>query len=337
MGTQIGGDFIGFSFGGVHSSTLGIVRVSDGSRYNENLLPTFQDKTVQVPGGDGMYYFGSYYTQRQFNISIAYDNLTEEDIKNIQKTFGNKKPQKLIFDETPYKYYWAKSTGTPNLKFICFSDPSKVTSEYIGEGRLYKGEGTLTFICYDPFGYSVSRYVEGINDEYLRNRDDWFNRSGLLAQGNTQFREGDYNTTIIQKDNVFGAGENGYIDVTIENNGDLETSCLITVTSKLKENNDAVFNPINLEIKKINLTNNQEETLMKIENLELVPGDSKIKINSKNNLIYGANYDFDTKNVYNQYIKFGDFFNLPVGTAKLRFYPDENTHVGIIKFHYKYY
>jgi hypothetical protein len=58
------GDYMGFTYNGKHSSELGIVRVSDGSRFNENLLPTMQDKTVQVPGGDGTYYFGSYYTQR---------------------------------------------------------------------------------------------------------------------------------------------------------------------------------------------------------------------------------------------------------------------------------
>ena len=51
-------DYIGFSFGTgkfdettgkeklIHSSELGIIRVSDGSRFSENLLPTIQDKTV---------------------------------------------------------------------------------------------------------------------------------------------------------------------------------------------------------------------------------------------------------------------------------------------------
>jgi hypothetical protein len=42
----LAGDYIGFTFNGVHSSSLGIVRVSDGSRFNENLLPTMQDKTI---------------------------------------------------------------------------------------------------------------------------------------------------------------------------------------------------------------------------------------------------------------------------------------------------
>ena len=50
-------DFTGFSFGGIHSSTLGIIRTSEGSRYNQNLFPNAQDKTVQVPDGEGTYYF----------------------------------------------------------------------------------------------------------------------------------------------------------------------------------------------------------------------------------------------------------------------------------------
>ena len=48
--SQYSSDYIGFTFNGVHSDTLGIKRTSEGSRFNENLLPTIQEKTVQVPG-----------------------------------------------------------------------------------------------------------------------------------------------------------------------------------------------------------------------------------------------------------------------------------------------
>ena len=136
-------DYIGFTYNGVHSSTLGIVRVSDGSRFNENLLPTIQDKTVQVPGGDGTYYFGSYYTQRQFSISFAFDSLTEEQVTKLKAHFGDKKIHDLVFDETPYKVYSAKVTGTATLKHIPFAE---------GEtNRVYKGEGAIQFTCYYPF------------------------------------------------------------------------------------------------------------------------------------------------------------------------------------------
>jgi hypothetical protein len=71
-------DFLAFSFNGKHSwDDFHIYRTSDGDRYNENLTPTLTDKTAEVPGGDGMYYFGTTHKQRDFNISFAFDSLTE--------------------------------------------------------------------------------------------------------------------------------------------------------------------------------------------------------------------------------------------------------------------
>ena len=137
------GDYMGFTYNNTHSSTLGIVRTSDGSRFNENLLPTIQDKTVQVPGGDGTYFFGSYYTQRQFSVSFAFDSLTEEQIGEIRRVFGDKQIHDLIFDERPYKVYSAKVTGTATIKYISFDEGDT--------NRLYKGEGTIQFTCYNPF------------------------------------------------------------------------------------------------------------------------------------------------------------------------------------------
>ena len=142
------GDYIGFTYNGVHSSDLGIVRTSDGSRFNENLLPTMQDKTVQVPGGDGTYYFGSYYTQRQFSVSFAFDTLTENELAGLKRHFGDKGIHDLIFDETPYKVWSAKVTGTATIKYIPFDEGDT--------HRLYKGEGSIQFTCYYPFARCYS-------------------------------------------------------------------------------------------------------------------------------------------------------------------------------------
>ena len=55
-------DYIAFSFKGLHSfEDFGIIRTSDGSRYNENLAPELQDKSADFPNGDGMMYFGTYH------------------------------------------------------------------------------------------------------------------------------------------------------------------------------------------------------------------------------------------------------------------------------------
>ena len=47
-------DFIGFTYNGKHSMRdFNIYRTSDGSRYNDNLVPSMTDKTADIPGGDG--------------------------------------------------------------------------------------------------------------------------------------------------------------------------------------------------------------------------------------------------------------------------------------------
>ena len=163
-------DYIGFTFNGIHSSELGIVRTSDGSRFNENLLPTIQDKTVQVPGGDGMYHFGSFYTQKQFTISYAFDALTEEQLTRMKNLFGDKKIHELIFDELPYKKYLVKVTGTASIKHIPFAE---------GEtNRVYKGEGSVQFTAYDPYARSVYKFLNQYTDS---NKDEWKGGSKMLS------------------------------------------------------------------------------------------------------------------------------------------------------------
>lgn len=167
-------DYIGFWFNGKHSSELGIVRTSEGSRFNENLLPTIQDKTVQIPGGDGAYYYGSFYTQKTFSISYAFDSLTEEQFAQLKNHFGDKKVHELIFDELPYKVYRAKVTGSASIKHIPFAE---------GEtNRIYKGEGSIQFTAFEPHARSRYKWL----DQYSNtNIAEWNGAAKLLeTQGN---------------------------------------------------------------------------------------------------------------------------------------------------------
>lgn len=45
--------FVGVTYGDVNLLKAGFYRVSDGSRYIENITPNLQDLTADVPGGDG--------------------------------------------------------------------------------------------------------------------------------------------------------------------------------------------------------------------------------------------------------------------------------------------
>lgn len=154
----IAGDFTGFKFGNRHSSDLGITRVSNGSRYSENLLPNLQDVSGQVPGGDGTYYWGSNYTQKPFSINFAFDDLTEQQFNDLKSWLGTKEIKQLIFDESEYKYYMAKVSAPPQINFICFEVEGK---------DIYKGEGTIQFVCYYPFAKSTQTF--GLNNGKVNN------------------------------------------------------------------------------------------------------------------------------------------------------------------------
>ena len=119
------GDFIGFTFDGFPNQDFGIVRVSDGDRYTEQLQPEIKDITAEVPGMNGEYYFGSTYGTKEFEINIAYDSITEEQFRKLKKVFSQKGIHELIFDERPYKKYLVKLTSPIELSFVCFDVPKR--------------------------------------------------------------------------------------------------------------------------------------------------------------------------------------------------------------------
>lgn len=220
------GDFTGFSFGDYYCGEgepptnghkkIGIIRVSSGDRYDENLHPEIKDKTAEVPGLNGEYYFGSDFGTKSIDIDIAFDSLTEKEFITLRRAFGTKDIKKLIFDERPYKYYMAKLESPIELSYICFDEPKKQvvgtavgderygvrivnrtttidpeTEEEVttiereriypyekldGTERIYKGEGKISLICHFPFAKSVFKELTTAQQE-----SDWAVSSGILS------------------------------------------------------------------------------------------------------------------------------------------------------------
>lgn len=183
------GDFLGFSFDGIHSSRLGITRVSDGSRYNESLTLEFEDKIIAIPGSDGNYFFGTLYRNKPITLSIAFDSMTESQFRQLGKLLSIKKPCRLVLDERPYKVYLAKIATPPQLNYICFDEYKKEIGEsrqgiriidrsgeepiweqvtpYIStdnKERIYKGEGTIEFVCTQPYAIEQFKTLDEYGD-----------------------------------------------------------------------------------------------------------------------------------------------------------------------------
>lgn len=294
------GDFIGFHFNGKHSSEMGIIRTSNGSRFDENLLPTMQDKTIVVPGGDGTYYFGSEFTQRQFNIPIATDELTEVQFRELRAWLGDKGIHGLWFDEAPYKEYSVKCTGTPQLKFLCFDKEEGV--------RVYKGEGTLTFTAYYPFARSRFKYLSEYEvetetvDYYPDNLNEWSAASNLLSS------KGEYDLVDYKTKN----------EIYLYNAGDIETDIKIYFsfhTANFRE-------PFSVKLYQQD-SNGTEITVgqLNFSKMELYGSTNenvRFCIDTKKNLVEGCNKEYKLSgHLYNEYIKSGEFFKIPLGESRL--------------------
>lgn len=351
MGIALKGDFIGFWIDDIHSSELGIIRTSDGSRFNENLLPTIQDKTVQVPGGDGFYYFGSYYTQRPFNIPIAFDNMEESQFRRLKQILGSKKMVKLVFDEAPYKYYSVKSTGTPTLKYICFDvevdnqggsvDDVYAQTSTAATKRVYKGEGTLSFVAYDPFGYAraVSIYTDNSlsdynlklpNNELITNKEDWV---FSIAEGDGEYQ---YPLPNAPQTGAFTTSSGVGELAGFHNSGDLPADYQIFCECPVGGTITIINSRIEIENGIEQLDPEASLALqLKTASEETQTG---FCFDSKTNCVYGWNKDtgkIDYDHIYNKYLIAARFDKLPVGSQTLWTFGVTTT--PIINIKYKYF
>lgn len=152
-------DFTGFYLDGVHSSTYGIIRTSDGDHYTEGLIPEFDDYDIELVGGDGDIYEGRRFKKTPFTIPIAFDHLTEKQLRELRQWVGGSELKEFRFDERPYKAYWVKLSARPEFEYICFME-NKINGAIGEQERIYKGEGELEFTAYDPFGYCADESWE---------------------------------------------------------------------------------------------------------------------------------------------------------------------------------
>lgn len=311
------GDFTGFTLGEFHSSDLGIVRIADGDRYDEALLPDIEDKTVDIPGNDGSYYYGSYYKPREFKINVAFDRINNEQFRKLKRVTSNRKLFELTFDEAPYKTYLVKATSSPEFHYVCF-DESKL--EYTSENHngyipgsinhikgnsepemIYKGEGDLTFTAYNPFGFSKYKTLEEAAEDY-DNVSEWAETSGIHSEED----HSDYDTY-----------NNG--NIKVYNPGDISTPFKLYIPF----GNSTTIPATTIQLQDSNGTPIEGYTFILDEVEKITTGNiehSGILINTKNQLVEGATEDnggnikVESKLVYNEYATKGNFFKIPIGS-----------------------
>ena len=299
-------DFIGFTFNGCHSSEFNIYSVSDGSRYQDNLVPNPIDYTEQVPGGVGQYYFGSDMDIKEFPLSIAYDNLSELQARELRNWLAPDTVGELIFDERPYKTYTAKISTSPSLSFICFDKYNSSTGK---KERVYKGEGSINFVCYYPLGVVSGEKKELKYYNNFGNKDEWAVSTGMIENLDTSGVNTGYDHYITLPDNTKG--------IQLFNPGDKETDFILSF-NKPTPMNDIFFTLSNGEQFMLNLRSSDTD----VEDYGAVSDAEKrvaamtggvITIDTKKNRImykYGTGENVTEESIYFA-LKKGQFFKIP--------------------------
>lgn len=283
------GDFIGFTYNGIHSSDLGLYRISDGSRYDETILPEFTNKVIDKTGSDGSLFFDSYYTQKPFNLNLAFDSVTESQKRNILQTFSKKGINTLVFDEYPYKYYQVVLAAPPSFKFLVFEEST--------EARIYKGEGAVSLIAYNPFAKSFYKQLNDYNEnlDIYQNKKEWASSTGMKDSLNG------YDT--------FTRVSGTAIRSKLYNCGDIETNCIISLSGMSDEKPYIGMNTITFTL--------NDQIVLSLNQIQRQGLDDEVKINMANQLIEGYKNGQKTGNIYNQYKISGNFFTIPQGESIL--------------------
>ena len=318
-------DFLGFEFAGQHSSDMGIIRVSDGDRFDEELTPEIKDVTVDVPGMHGEYFFGSTYGVKKFDIKIAYDRLTEEQFRKLRKLYGRQQIGELIFDERPYKKYMVKIENPIELSYVCFDEPKKVSTQIEGikvdgstthtvvratDGteRIYKGEGTINFVCCFPFAKSAFKQIPSGEEE-----SDWVISSGILTAA--QYQNFDSFDSVNSKFEIYNAGDlpTGFRLYIPAAQGNMVNAFTLTYA----ESSNTTYQDI-LAVNAITLKPNSKNgnnliydcgVLVDTSN-QLIIGVSEFTQDSNQNRTYKT-----SGNIYNEFIDSGYFFKFQPNLA----------------------
>lgn len=298
-------DFLDFYYNGKWASELGLIRVNNGKRQDDEVLPASKDTTIDVPGNDGMYYVKGKYQQREFKIDFAYDGLTEADIKAIREWLAPKKECRLIFAERPYKYYMAKPKSAPKLSYIAFdaNDGS----------RVYKGEGSVQFVCYYPWARSVAKNELDLQNELVISYD--FTDQQLAESGL-------YSSPDYTPDNGSPIGRGSRLTnngLEIYNCGQLPSpfKFVFTVVSRNDESKYYNFYLLNipgktlildatkLKVGKSYCIDTENHLITRVENIKTVNGKITYNIEELNGSAV----------ILNEAIVAGDFFDLPANTG----------------------
>lgn len=340
------GPFLGFTFCGEHSSKFKIVRINSSGKGELPLTPNFKDNFIERTNGDGSYYFSTNDTDLTFNITFGFDRLTEKDLQALRNFLSSKKYGEIIFDEAPYKKYMGKLKQAASLSYIAFDEDllpamqfpkrpdfdenGNLSEEAIKQmieakkllygpnevehtERIYKGEGSIQFVCYYPYGVAPYQTIEEYETQWIgkgyTNINEWRAASRIMS----------YEQYVLYNHDII-VGES----TELNNVGDLDTSCQFDLMLTDGANSEGYI--------EIVLRQNEETVSGLLIKTNLLENNKIYHFDSEKKLITDEDGNF-----INYAIVAGDFFNIPTGLSQLSVYGNNvDCTLSNIKYEYRY-
>ena len=200
-----------------------------------------------------------------------------------------------------------KSAENPTIKYVSFN-------EYDAEGniagRVYKGEGNLTFTAYYPYARCEHKFLD---DEYYAQFEtihQWKAASGLKETKGTL-------------DSWYNA-DNMVWKIPVYNPGDLEADYKLYFPY---DEENKIFGLLNVSV---------NDTILGFGSTfaRLNEKDAHICVDSHANLIYGVDANFNqTGTLYNKFLTSGEFVKIPLGESII----ESNIAPSKLDYEYIYY
>lgn len=157
-----------FIFDGIDSRDYGIyIANKDGQPMMTNEIPPKRTIREQISGYHGEVVFDQYYDTRNIEITCYMKDSSDlTTLRYMRGWLGQLNPRTLTLSYEPYKFYYATFENQMDI-------------EHYNLAGLF----TLSFRCYDPFGYS--RFSTKDLDSGLIDDKGLFYNSGLLCNLNS--------------------------------------------------------------------------------------------------------------------------------------------------------
>ncbi|MBD1372495.1 phage tail family protein [Hazenella sp. IB182357] len=110
-------------------------------------IPPISQKVITVPGKAGSYDFGNTLDNREITVDYTIVSKSSRDLRQKTRELANwlyyEEAKKLVLLDEPDKYYLCKLSGSTDLEEVA-----------------HIGQGSLTFVCTDPFSYGEETTIQ---------------------------------------------------------------------------------------------------------------------------------------------------------------------------------